>query len=142
MLFADKPECTIHQENYEDEIRLTCNALANPEDVVFDWSRGGGNKSVQVLLGSFTQEGLSSVLTLNAVEENFGTYYCHVNNSLGAGLPCELDVQGLGLFKGAVGGANIIIIVAVIAASIVVLLIILVIVILLCRRRKPTEKCK
>ena len=59
----------------------------------------------------------------------------------GAGRPCEIDVQGIGLLK-QMGSANIIIIVAVIAACIVALLIVIVVVILICRRRKPNEKCK
>ena len=60
---------------------------------------------------------------------------------LGAGRPCEIEVQGIGLLK-QMGSANIIIIVAVIAACIVALLIVIVVVILICRRRKPNEKCK
>ena len=78
---------------------------------------------------------------LEAHESSFGTYYCQVNNSLGAGQSCEIEVQGIGLLK-TMGSANIIIIVAVIAASIVALLIVIVVVILICRRRKPNEKCK
>ena len=69
-----------------------------------------------------------------------GTYYCQANNSIGVGLPCELEVQGLLSLK--MGSANVIIIVAVIAACIVGCCIIVVVVVLICRRRKPNEKCK
>ena len=69
-------------------------------------------------------------------------YSCQVNNTVGAGIPCEIEVQGIGLLKN-IQGANIIIIVAVIAAGIVALLIVAVVVILICRRnKKPTDKCK
>ena len=119
---------------------LTCTASANPGEVTFGWSR---NHS-QVILEDFTVDDgkLTSYLTLDASETNFGTYVCQANNSMGAGLPCEFDVQGFGLLK-SMGGANIIIIVAVIAACIVALLIVIVVIILICRKhRQPTEKCK
>ncbi len=136
--FADKPECSILQGDYEGQIMLTCEAKSNPAEVVFGWTRGG-NQSMQ--LDDFSVEGLKSILTLDASQEHFGTYYCQANNSLGAGMPCEIEVQGVGLLK-TMGGANIIIIVAVIAASIVAVLVVIVVVILICRRRNVAEKCK
>lgn len=135
---TDKPECSILQGEYEGQIMLTCEAKSNPEQVVFSWIKGG-NQSLQ--LTDFSQEGLKSILTLDALEEHFGTYYCQVNNSIGAGTPCEFEVQGVGLLK-TMGGANIIIIVAVIAASIVAILVVIVVIILICRRRNTSEKCK
>ena len=116
---------------------LTCTASANPNEVTFGWSR---NHSQTV--SDFTSDGLNSYLTLDASEANFGTYVCQVNNSMGSG-QCEFDVQGFGLLRGAMEGANIIIIVAVIAACIVAILIVIVVIIFICRKqRKPTEKCK
>jgi hypothetical protein len=133
----DKPDCSIHQSEEDGQIILTCEAVANPKEVVFGWSRS--NESMK--LNGFTTDGLISTLILDAHEDNFGAYYCYANNSMGAGLPFELDVQGIGLLK-TMGNANIIIIVSVIAASIVALLIVIVGVILVCRRgRKPNEKC-
>ena len=93
---------------------LTCTASANPGEVTFGWSR---NHS-QVILEDFTVDGLTSYLTLDASEANFGTYVCQANNSMGAGIPCEFDVQGFGLLK-SMGGANVIIIVAVIVIMLV-----------------------
>ena len=113
-------------------------ADSNPAEVVFAWTRGG-NQSIQ--LTDFETDGLKSVIKLSLLEENFGTYYCQANNSMGAGPICEIDVQGIGLLK-TMGSANIIIIVAVIAACIVALLIVIVVIILICRRRKPADKCK
>ena len=115
---------------------LTCTASANPGEVTFGWSRNHSK-----ILDDFSVDGLTSYLTLDASEANFGTYVCQANNSMGAGLPCEFDVQGFGLLK-SMGGVNIIIIVAVIAACIVALLIVIVVIILICKHRKPTEKCK
>ena len=120
---------------------LTCEAKANPaKDVRFGWSRAA-NASSAVALSEFTTHSLQSVLMLDASEQSFGTYFCQANNSMGPGVPCEIQVQGVGLLK-AMGGANIIIIVAVIAACVVAVLIVIVAVILICRRRKPLEKCK
>jgi hypothetical protein len=39
-------------------------------------------------------DGLISHLRVGASEDNFGPYICYVNNSIGAGVPCEADVQG------------------------------------------------
>ena len=106
----------------EDEIQLSCEAQSNPvEGVTFGWIRTGGNQSKHLTSG-IENVGLTSFLTLNLHEDNFGTYICQANNSLGAGIPCEIEVQGIGLLKN-IQGANIIIIVAVIAAGIVALLI-------------------
>ena len=133
------PECKILQGESEGQITLTCEAVANPSEVTFNWIKGG-NQSVTVTEFS-TSDGLKSYLNLDPLEENFGTYYCTVNNSIGVGTPCELEVQGVGLLK-SMEGANIIIITAVIAASIVAVLIVIVVIILICRKRNSTEKCK
>ena len=138
--FADKPECSVMQIENEDEIQLSCVAKSNPtEGVTFGWIRTGGNQS-QYLTDGIKKAGLTSFLTLNLHEDNFGKYICQANNTVGPGVPCEIEVQGIGLLKTA--GVNIIIIVAVIAAGIVALLLIVVAVILICRRnKKPSEKC-
>jgi len=134
-----KPECSVMQIENEDEIQLSCVAKSNPtEGVTFGWIRTGGNQS-QYLTDGIKKAGLTSFLTLNLHEDNFGKYICQANNTVGPGVPCEIEVQGIGLLKTA--GVNIIIIVAVIAAGIVALLLIVVAVILICRRnKKPSEK--
>ena len=86
----DKPECNIKQSEDDGAILLTCESSANPEDVTFAWFRG--NESL--VDAEVNNVGLVSVLTLEASAENFGTYYCYVNNSVGAGEPCEIDLQG------------------------------------------------
>jgi len=134
-----KPECSVMQIENEDEIQLSCVAKSNPaEGITFGWIRTGGNQS-QHLTDGIKKAGLTSFLTLNLHEDNFGKYICQANNTVGPGVPCEIEVQGIGLLKTA--GVNIIIIVAVIAAGIVALLLIVVAVILICRRnKKPSEK--
>ena len=41
-----------------------------------------------------TVDGLTSYISVSAVEENFGTYTCYVKNAIGNGIPCEIDVTG------------------------------------------------
>ena len=50
--------------------------------------------------------------------ENLGTYLCFVNNTVGLGAPCEIDLQGIGVLKN-ISDTNVIVIVAVIAAALV-----------------------
>ncbi|XP_059086621.1 hemicentin-1-like isoform X5 [Tigriopus californicus] len=131
-----KPECQIEQNEDDGYIVLTCEALANPEEVTFGWHR----VNATVLDEDVTSNGLISQVRLDPSPDNFGTYYCYVNNSIGAGQPCEIDVQGMGLIR--MGNANLILIVAVVAALIVAVLIIIVCIILICRKKKksPDEK--
>ena len=41
-----------------------------------------------------TIDEMTSYISVNALEENFGTYTCYVKNIMGDGLPCEIDVTG------------------------------------------------
>jgi hypothetical protein len=84
-----KPECNIRQSDDSDYIVLDCEALANPDLVTFAWRRGN-----ETLTDAAVTDGLVSSLKLPASAESFGTYFCYVNNSVGRGAPCEIDVQG------------------------------------------------
>jgi hypothetical protein len=88
MVPADKPECVITQTEDSGDILLTCVSTANPNIVNFGWKRGNET------LTEFTTEGPLSHLRVGASEDNFGIYVCYVDNSIGAGVPCEADVQG------------------------------------------------
>ena len=69
---------------------LTCTAEANPDEVTFEWRRNG-NETVE----DYEVTGpLTSTVRLEATQASFGTYQCVVANSIGAGEPCEIDVQG------------------------------------------------
>jgi hypothetical protein len=85
---ADKPECTITQTEDSGDILLTCVSTANPDVVQFGWKKGNET------LTDFSSDGSVSRVRVGASEDNFGIYVCYVNNSIGAGLPCEADVQG------------------------------------------------
>ena len=41
-----------------------------------------------------TVDGMTSYISVSAMEENFGTYTCYVKNAIGNGIPCEIDVTG------------------------------------------------
>ena len=69
---------------------LTCTSEANPKDVTFLWKKGNETFDSSEVY----PEGMTSRLFVDPIEDSFGTYYCFVNNSLGPGLPCELDLQG------------------------------------------------
>ncbi len=87
-LKLDKPECTITQTEDDGDILLSCIATANPKAVNFGWRKGNET------LADFNMDGVISTLRVGASEDNFGIYMCYVNNSIGAGTPCEADVQG------------------------------------------------
>ncbi len=56
--------------------------------MTFGWRKGNET------LSEYTADGIISTLRVGASEDNFGIYMCYVNNSIGAGIPCEADVQG------------------------------------------------
>ena len=128
-----RPECSIRQQKFEDTILLSCEADANPDKVSFVWKKGNESYDSDVSVN-----GLQSSIRLGLNQESFGTYYCFVNNSVGLGVPCEIDIQGIGVLKN-ISDTNMIVIGAVIAAAAVALLS-LVLVVLVCRRRRSAEK--
>ena len=129
-----KPECAIHQEKVEDQILLTCRADANPSDVNYHWKKGNGSYE-----GIISSNGLTSSITLGLMQESFGTYYCFVTNDIGLGVPCEIDIQGIGVARN-ISDTKVILIVAVIAAALVALVIVITVVVI-CKRRGAPEKC-
>ncbi|XP_037073327.1 titin-like [Pollicipes pollicipes] len=70
---------------------------------------------------------------------HFGTYYCLVNNSIGPGLPCEIDVAGGG-WGMRLGDMSLIIVIVVVVVALVLLLIIGIVIILCCRRKRAKDK--
>ena len=130
------PDCAIHQEKYEDTLVLSCVADANPGQVSFRWKKGNESYEGEATL----EDQMTSSIRLELKQESFGTYHCLVNNSVGLGVPCEIDIQGIGVLKN-ISDTNVIVIGAVIAA-IVVALLMLVFVIAVCRRKHSLgEKC-
>ena len=79
----------IRQTEAEGEYLLLCEADAVPDDVTFTWRFDNVTLTERI-----RTEGSVSTLTVRPGSRDFGTYSCHVNNSVGAGVPCEIDVAG------------------------------------------------
>ena len=113
---------------------LTCQADANPSDVTYHWKKGNGSYD-----GEVSSDKLTSTITLGLMQESFGTYFCFVTNDIGLGVPCEIDIQGIGIARN-ISDTKVILIVAVIAAALVALVIVITVVVI-CKRRNAPEKC-
>ena len=88
-MFTDKPECAIRQTEEDGEYLLLCEVDAVPGDVTFTWRFNN-----DTLTDRIRTDGTVSTLTVRPGSRDFGTYSCHVNNTVGAGVPCEIDVTG------------------------------------------------
>ncbi|XP_054282602.1 hemicentin-1-like isoform X3 [Macrosteles quadrilineatus] len=144
-----KPECGITQTEVSGKMVLICTATANPADVDFTWKVKNENETIE---DNIEKVGLQSFLTLETRVENFRTYLCVANNSVGSSIPCERDVTAYqeksSKFR-ATGNIswwhrlendNLMILLAVIAGIILVVIIICVIIIIVCRRRRAADK--
>ncbi|XP_043230348.1 hemicentin-2-like isoform X2 [Amphibalanus amphitrite] len=130
-----KPQCAIRQTEEDGEYLLLCEVDAVPDDVTFGWFFNN-----QTLKGDIHTEGTVSTLIVRPGSRDFGTYSCHVNNTVGAGVPCEIDVKGVSGWGMHLGSMNFIIIIVVVAVALVLLLVVCIIVILWCRRKKTKDK--
>ena len=106
---------------------------------------GRGGENSKSILYFFREapsvNGLESSIKLGLNQESFGTYYCYVNNSVGLGVPCEIDIQGIGVLKN-ISDTNSIVIGAVIVISAMIVAGVVALIILVCRRRASMEeKC-
>lgn len=91
IFFIDKPECSITKTEIDNKHVLTCTAMANPKIVDFTWRIKGENDTLE---NNIEKKVGKSFLTLDSRDENFRTYFCYANNSVGVSIPCELDVTG------------------------------------------------
>ncbi|XP_074027945.1 neuromusculin isoform X7 [Leptinotarsa decemlineata] len=85
------PECSITTVDRDGNPSLVCTAQANPSDVSFVWRVRELNETF-IETNNIIQEGLKSFLLLDSSVDNFRTYLCYANNSIGVGVPCERDV--------------------------------------------------
>ncbi|XP_054282603.1 hemicentin-1-like isoform X4 [Macrosteles quadrilineatus] len=132
-----KPECGITQTEVSGKMVLICTATANPADVDFTWKVKNENETIE---DNIEKVGLQSFLTLETRVENFRTYLCVANNSVGSSIPCERDVTGNISWWHRLENDNLMILLAVIAGIILVVIIICVIIIIVCRRRRAADK--
>lgn len=73
----------------DGEYLLVCEVDAVPDDVTFTWKFNN-----ETLTERIRTEGTVSTLTVRPGDRDFGTYSCLVNNTVGAGNPCQIDVAG------------------------------------------------
>ncbi|XP_075211629.1 neuromusculin isoform X3 [Lycorma delicatula] len=132
-----KPECGITQTEKDGKIVLICTAKANPPEVDFTWRIKNENETIEE---NVEKKGLKSYLTLDTRVENFRTYLCFTNNSVGMSIPCERDVTGNIAWWRRLENDNLMIILAVIAGAILMVIIICVIIIIVCRRKRAADK--
>jgi len=87
-----RPSCSVSHELQGEEMLLKCSAVANPEDTVFYWSKDDVTFSGQ-------GEGMESKVRLRLTNETTGTYYCHVNNTVGEDT-CHLEITEMMMTAG------------------------------------------
>ncbi|CAH0389720.1 unnamed protein product [Bemisia tabaci] len=133
-----KPECDIFKSEVDGKVVLYCNAHANPSEVDFTWKIKNENESISE---NVEKKGLQSILTLETRVENFRTYLCYVNNSVGMlTIPCEVDVSGSTAWWRALEQEKMLILLAIIISAILMVLIICVVIIIVCRRKRHSNK--
>ncbi|KAL1124451.1 hypothetical protein AAG570_001077 [Ranatra chinensis] len=138
-----KPECGISQQEMEGKLVLKCTARADPSDVDFTWKIKNENETIEE---NIEKNGLESLLKLETRIENFRTYLCYANNSVGVSIPCEHDVTAYQEKSSNVSwwykleNENLMILLAVIVGIFVMVLIICIIIIIVCRRKRASDK--
>ncbi|XP_046400692.1 uncharacterized protein LOC124166984 isoform X2 [Ischnura elegans] len=135
-----KPECGITQTEVNGKLVLICRASANPAEVDFFWRIKNGSENETVEENVESGGPLSSILTLETRVENFRTYLCFANNSVGMSIPCERDVTVSQSWWKKLENDNVLIIVAIIVGAVVMVIIVCIIIIIVCRRRRAEDK--
>lgn len=132
-----KPECGIIKKEVDGKLSLECSVIANPQDVDFTWKIKNENETIE----EHIEKGhLQSILTLETRVENFRTYLCFANNSVGVSIPCEMDVSGSMSWWARLENENLIILLAIILFIILMVIVICVIIIIVCRRKRAADK--
>ncbi|CAB0012723.1 unnamed protein product [Nesidiocoris tenuis] len=135
----DRPECGIIKKEVDGKLVLVCTAQANPAEVDFAWKIKNENETVE---DNIEKKGMQSILTLETRVENFRTYLCYPNNSVGVTKkPCEVDVSGTVSWWGRLDRDVIMILIAILTGIILVIVIICIILCIVCRRKQAADKC-
>jgi len=123
-----KPQCTVSFTLEEEEVLLSCSADANPAELAFWWE-----KQNDTLIGQ------ESEVRIRLDNDTIGKYFCHVNNSVGVGEPCMIELTEVMMTKG-LSEDELIIIVCVAAAVLALLVIISVLVCVYCCKKGRNKK--
>jgi len=123
-----KPQCTVSFTLEEEEVLLSCSADANPADLAFWWEKQ--NKTII---------GQEREVRMRLDNNTLGKYFCHVNNSVGEGEACMIELTEVMMTKG-LSEDELIIIVASTAAALALLLLISVLVCVYCCKKGKDEK--
>ncbi|CAB3363001.1 Hypothetical predicted protein [Cloeon dipterum] len=131
-----KPECAITQREMEGKLVLICNASANPTDVDFTWKIKNENETIEE---NVETRGLVSILTLESRVENFRTYLCFANNSVGMSIPCERDITDPGWWA-SLDNDHKLIFASIITGALLMVTVIFIILCIVCRRKRVEDK--
>jgi len=129
-----KPECSVTYSLMEEEVVLLCSANANPNDLTFWWE-----KQNNTFEGQTSDDNIESEVRVKILNESLGDYYCHVNNSLGEGEACVLELTDIILTKG-LSEDELIIVITIAAAVLALLLVISLLVCFYCGKKGKGEK--
>eukprot|EP00092_Neocalanus_flemingeri_P025444 GFUD01027586.1.p1 GENE.GFUD01027586.1~~GFUD01027586.1.p1 ORF type:complete len:1098 (+),score=293.63 GFUD01027586.1:126-3419(+) len=129
-----KPECTVTYTLMEEEVVLLCTANANPNDLTFWWK-----KQNDTFDGQANDNRIESEVRLKIINESLGDYFCHVNNSVGEGDACMIELTDIILTKG-LSEHELIIIIFVAGAVLALLLVISILVCFYCGKKGKGDK--
>ncbi|XP_037073328.1 hemicentin-1-like [Pollicipes pollicipes] len=129
------PECSIGQMEQDGEYLLVCTVDAVPDDVAFTWRFDN-----ETLTERIRTEGTVSTLTVRPGSRDFGTYHCLVNNSIGAGLPCNIDVAGVSGWQMSLDGVSVIMVITTVTATAVTVAVVCAVMFRVCRHRRPKDR--
>ncbi|XP_059487909.1 uncharacterized protein LOC132203822 isoform X10 [Neocloeon triangulifer] len=138
-----KPECAITQREVHGKLVLICNASANPTEVDFTWKIKNENETIEE---NIETNGLTSMLTLESRVENFRTYLCFANNSVGMSIPCERDITAYQERSNPGWWASLdndhkLIFASIITGALLMVIVIFIILCIVCRRKRVEDKC-
>ncbi|XP_059487903.1 uncharacterized protein LOC132203822 isoform X4 [Neocloeon triangulifer] len=137
-----KPECAITQREVHGKLVLICNASANPTEVDFTWKIKNENETIEE---NIETNGLTSMLTLESRVENFRTYLCFANNSVGMSIPCERDITAYQERSNPGWWASLdndhkLIFASIITGALLMVIVIFIILCIVCRRKRVEDK--
>ena len=130
------PKCNIFLIKRSETFVLRCQAEGNPTNFTFSWKKSNVTFSETDAIHND-----SSLVELELQKKEFGTYYCHVKNSVGSGMPCKIVVNfhelGIPLVKSISP-----LFVAIIISCLFISILCTVVILFICTRRTKKKKKK